>query len=108
MKRTKLYILSNGRIAAIDKKDGSISWEIKIKDIFKNASYTSFGSIYEEGSKLYVGISGHIFCLSTKDGALLWKNELKGWGYNHVSIAGADNEAQIAAIVASQAAAAAS
>ena len=104
MKHAKLFILSNGKIAAIDKKDGSISWEIEIKDVFKNASYTSFGSIYEEGGKLYVGISGHIFCLSAKDGTLLWKNELKGWGYNHVSIAGADNETQMAATIAAQSA----
>ena len=29
MKHAKLFILSNGKIAAINKKDGSISWEIK-------------------------------------------------------------------------------
>ena len=106
MKHNKLYILSYGRIAAIDKKDGSIFWEVKIKDIFKNASYGSIGSIYEENGKLYVGIAGHIFCLNAKDGSLLWKNELKGWGYQHVSIAGATDDSQIAAISAAKAASA--
>lgn len=104
MKHNKLYILSYGRIAAIDKKDGSITWEVKIKDISKNAGYGNTGSIYEENGKLYVGISGHIFCLNAKDGSLLWKNDLKGWGFQYVAIAGANNDGQIAAAQAAQAA----
>jgi outer membrane protein assembly factor BamB len=107
MKHDKLYIFSNGRVAAINKKDGIITWEIKIKDIFKKASYSGFGTILEESGKLYIGISGHLICLSAKDGALLWANELKGWGYQYVSIAGANNESQVAAMMAAQAAAAA-
>ncbi len=104
MKHNKLYILSYGRIAAIDKKDGSITWEVKVKDIVKGASYGNTGSIFEENGKLYVGISGHIFCLNTKDGSLLWMNELKGWGYQFVAIAGGNNDGQIGASNAAQAA----
>lgn len=106
-RKDKLYIFSNGKIAAIEKRDGNIFWEVKIKDIFKKSTYASFGTIYEEEGKLYVGFSGHIICLNAKDGSLLWKNELKGWGYQPISIAGANDDAQVAAIVAAQAAAAA-
>ena len=102
-RKDKLYIFSNGKVAAIEKRDGNIFWEVKIKDIFKNASYATFGTIYEENGKLFVGFSGHIVCLNAKDGSLLWKNELKGWGYQHVSIAGASDDSQIAAISAAQA-----
>jgi len=35
-----LYILSLGRVAAIDKKTGDIKWEVNLKDI---ASISSMG-----------------------------------------------------------------
>ncbi len=88
-KNEALYIFSNGRVAAINKKDGSIIWEIKVKQyISTSASYT-VAQISVEADKIYVGVSGIILCLSTKDGSLIWKNELKGWGYSFVSIANA-------------------
>ena len=35
-----LYILSNGRVAAIDKKDGQIKWEVKLKQyVGRSAGY---------------------------------------------------------------------
>jgi outer membrane protein assembly factor BamB len=100
-----LYILSKGRVAAINKKDGSILWEIKLKE-YANVSSTSmgYGQISVENNKLYIGISGLLFCLSAKDGSLIWFNELKGWGYNFISIAGAGNESAVAASAATQAA----
>lgn len=86
------YILSHGRVAAINKKDGSIVWEIKLKAYYKNGSGFGYGQISVEGTNLFVAVSGVLFCLSTKDGSLIWLNELKGWGYNFISIAGAGNE----------------
>lgn len=102
-KQNLLYILTNGRVAAIDKKDGAIVWEIKLKDYVKSAMMTSIGQIVNEGDKLYIGISGILICLAAKDGSLVWKNELKGWGYNFVSMANTSNDA--AAGAAAQAAA---
>jgi outer membrane protein assembly factor BamB len=88
MKQAKvLYILSNGRVAAINKKDGSIVWEIKLKTYLKSSMMVAFGQINVEGDKLYIGISGIMLCLNAKDGSLVWMNELKGWGYQFVSIA---------------------
>lgn len=100
-----LYILSKGRVAAVSKKDGSIIWDIKLKQYVGSGSAFSFGQILAEGDKIYVGSTGILVCLNAKDGSLLWKNELKGWGYGFVSMAGAGNEAGAAAAsAASQAA----
>lgn len=86
----RLYILSNGRVAALDKSMGEIIWEVRLKDYVKATSYT-YGQIVSEGDKLFVTISGIAVCLSAADGSLIWKNELKGWGYSFVSMAGAGN-----------------
>lgn len=104
-----LYILSNGKVAAINKKDGSIVWEIKLKTYVGKSLNYSIGQITVEDDKLYIGVTGILICLNTKDGSLVWLNELKGWGYGFVSIGNAGNEsngaqsmqnAQAAAIVA--------
>ena len=88
-----LFILSNGRLAAINKKNGDIIWEVKLKQYLNNKISLTIGQLTVEGNKIYVGCSGILLCLSTKDGSLIWKNELKGWGYNFVSLANASNEA---------------
>lgn len=92
-----LYILSTGRVAAINKKDGNIVWEVKLKEYVKSSMLGSIGQISAEGDKLYVGVAGILLCLNAKDGSLVWKNELKGWGYNFVSLANANNDAAGAA-----------
>ena len=88
-----LFILSNGRLAAINKKNGEIIWETKLKQYLNNKLSLSIGQLNVEGDKIYVGCTGILLCLSTKDGSLIWKNELKGWGYNFVSMANVGNEA---------------
>jgi outer membrane protein assembly factor BamB len=98
MKQNNLFILSNGRVAAINKKDGNIVWEIKLKQYVKNvATMGAIGQISLEGDKLYISISGILVCLYTKDGSLAWANELKGWGYSFVSMANVNNEANAGA-----------
>ena len=88
-----LFILSNGRLAAINKKNGEILWEVKLKQYLNNKISLTIGQLSVEGNKIFVGCSGILLCLNTKDGSLLWKNELKGWGYNFVSMANVGNEA---------------
>jgi outer membrane protein assembly factor BamB len=88
-----LFILSNGRLAAINKKNGEIIWETKLKQHLNNKLSFTIGQLNVEGDKLFVGCSGILLCLSTKDGSLIWKNELKGWGYNFVSMANVGTEA---------------
>jgi outer membrane protein assembly factor BamB len=107
MKQNNLFILSNGKVAAINKKDGSIIWEIKLKHYVKNAATMSaVGKISLEGDKLYIGVSGILVCLYAKDGSLAWANELKGWGYSFVSMANVNNDASAAAMQAATSAAA--
>ena len=101
-----LFVLSNGRVAAINKKDGTIVWEVKLKEYLTSNMTLTYGQITVEGDKLFIGSAGILLCLSTKDGSLIWKNELKGWGYSFVSMANVNNEA-VSAAAASAAAAAA-
>lgn len=96
-KSNHLYILSNGRVAAINKKDGEIIWEVKLKQYVNRAMSFYYGQISVEDNKLFIGTSGILLCLSTKDGSLIWKNELKGWGYQFVSMANVNTEAASAA-----------
>lgn len=102
MKKTNhLYILSNGRVAAINKKDGEIIWEVKLRQYVSRTMSFYFGQISVKDNKLFIGSSGILLCLSTKDGSLIWKNELKGWGYQFVSMANVNNEAASAAAISS-------
>jgi outer membrane protein assembly factor BamB len=107
MKPTNLlFILSNGRVAAINKKTGDIVWEVKLKQYVTNSMAGSVGQINVEDNNVYIGVAGILLCLSTKDGALMWKNELKGWGYYFVSMANVNNAAAGAATAQASAAAA--
>ncbi len=107
MKQNNLFIFSNGKVAAISKKDGTIIWEVKLKQYIKSTLSYSVGQISMEGDKLYIGVSGILLCLKAKDGSLVWINELKGWGYGFVSVANVNNDAGAAAIQAAAANAAA-
>jgi outer membrane protein assembly factor BamB len=100
-----LCILSNGRVAAINKKDGTIIWEVKLGQYAGSNMMKSIGQIAVEGNSVYVGCAGILLCLNIKDGSLIWKNELKGWGYNFISMANANSEAAAAAAVAAASAA---
>lgn len=104
MKKNILYIMSNGRVAAIDKKNGEIVWEVKLKEYIGSSVAYAVGQIYTEGDNLYIGVYGILLCLAAKDGSLKWKNELKGWGYHFVSMANVNNEANAASIQAAAAA----
>lgn len=105
-KNNNLYILSGGRVAAISKKDGSIIWEVKLRQYLSSSVTISVGQINFEDGKLYIGGSGVLLCLDAKDGSLLWQNTLKGWGYGFVSMANAGNEAAAAAAISAASAAA--
>lgn len=86
-KSNPLYILSNGRVAAIDRRNGEFIWQVKLSSYVKSSMIKAIGQLVHEGNQLFVGAGGILLCLSAKDGSLIWKNELKGWGYNFVSIA---------------------
>ena len=89
----KFYILSYGRVAAINKKEGSIIWEKKINEYISSGLAYSVGQLQVDADKLYIAISGILICLRAKDGSFVWKNELKGWGYQFISFANQPAEA---------------
>lgn len=91
-----LYIYSHGRAAAISKKDGAIVWEVNLKQ-YAGLNARAIGQITVEDDKLFIGTGGVLLCLAAGDGAFIWKNELKGWGYNFISIANAENSMASAA-----------
>ncbi|WP_346236275.1 PQQ-binding-like beta-propeller repeat protein [Niabella insulamsoli] len=104
----KLFIYSNGRVAALDKKSGDIVWEVKLKEYVKTTTSYAVGQLALEGSKLYVAVSGIVVCLNAENGSLVWKNELKGWGYAFVNMTGeglATSGAEAGAVQAANAAA---
>ena len=101
-----LYIYSNGRAAAISKKDGSMVWEVNLTK-YAGMHVKAIGQITVEDDKLFIGSGGILLCLAAKDGAFIWKNELKGWGYNFISIANAENNTASAASAGAAAQAAA-
>lgn len=96
-KKNHFYILTSGRVAAIDKANGEIVWEVKTKDYLKHKMTLTIGQISVEDDKIYIGSTGILLCLSTKDGSLIWKNELKGWGYGFVSMANVGIESAVQA-----------
>jgi len=99
MKKTEhLFILSNGRVGCINKKTGELIWEVKLSQYLSQKMSLTIGQISVENNKIFVGSTGVLLCLDSKDGSLIWKNELKGWGYNFVSMANVHNEAASAAI----------
>jgi outer membrane protein assembly factor BamB len=95
-----LYIFSNGRIAKINKSNGEIMWEVKLKDHGMN--HVTIGNLKVEEDKIYFGGYGKLICLNEKDGSLVWKNDLKGWGYGYVIFA--NNNTDEAMMAASNAA----
>lgn len=105
MKKEFLYIFSAGRVAKINGKSGEIVWETKLKDQGVKV-YNGYCDIRVSDDKIFIGISGYLVCLKESDGSLIWKNELKGWGYNFISIANdAANQSEKASMAAATAAA---
>ena len=47
-KKDYLFILSNGRVAAINKKDGAIIWEVKLKEYLSSKMTLTYGQIAVE------------------------------------------------------------
>ncbi len=101
-----LYIYSNGKAAAINKKDGSLVWEVNLK-AYAGMSARAIGQITVDDNKLFISTGGVLICLAAKDGAFIWKNGLKGWGYSFISMANAESNAASAAFASAAAAQAA-
>lgn len=78
----KIYIGSNGKLAAINPQNGEIIWQVKL-----TSSFNSDVSIIEKDNYLFVGCYGKIYGVNKQNGEILWTNELSGWGYGNIGIA---------------------
>jgi outer membrane protein assembly factor BamB len=82
-----LVIGSNGYVAALNPPTGEEMWRTQLKQGLFSSTSGSDVSVIVVGSIIFAGSCGHLFCLAIEDGAVLWANDLKGFGYNDVSLA---------------------
>lgn len=80
-----LYIYSSGRVAKINKQNGEVIWQTKLKDV--GISGATVANMQVDGEKIFIGSSGVLVCINESDGEVVWSNSLKGWGYGYVIFA---------------------
>lgn len=90
-----LYIACNGIVAAVDPATGKEKWrtELPTGSLLTGNRKTDV-CILEHEDRVYAGAKGHLFCLDAETGRIRWKNELKGMGYNEVTLAMAGKSVQ--------------
>lgn len=82
-----LIIGSNGHVAAIHPTEGRELWRTKLQHGVFTATGGQDVSVLVQDEFVFAGSNGMLFCLSHATGQILWSNELKGMGYNDVSLA---------------------
>ncbi|MGV3774697.1 MAG: PQQ-binding-like beta-propeller repeat protein [Verrucomicrobiales bacterium] len=87
MAQQNLFIGSNGYVCAIHFQTGVELWRTKLqRGLLKATNYQDVSVIVRDGV-IYAGSQGHLFALSADTGHILWHNELKGLGFNDISLA---------------------
>ena len=87
-----LYLGTNGRVAAIDPKNGRIAWETKLPEIPTGYRVVT---VMEHDGRVFAGCRGYLFALDAATGKILWTNRLKGFGYHPFSLAVAGRSVQV-------------
>lgn len=87
-----LYIYSAGKAAKINKQNGDIIWQVKLREL----GSATVANVKIEGDKLYIGAKGKLICINEKDGEIIWANSLTGWGYNYIIFANHDQTTTLA------------
>ena len=82
----KLIIGSNGKVAAINSQSGKIIWETNLAKGFFSSTHQQDVSVIEHEGNVFAGCQGHVFCIDSSSGKIKWHNELKGFGYNDVTL----------------------
>ncbi|HWB28411.1 MAG TPA: PQQ-binding-like beta-propeller repeat protein [Chitinophagaceae bacterium] len=77
----------NGYVSAIRVSDGEEIWRTKLWASVFGGSRGLDVSVIINGPAIIAGCSGRVFALNAIDGKILWENDLKGIGYNEVSLA---------------------
>ena len=55
------------------------------KGVFSSTQLQDVSVIEHEGN-VFAGCQGHVFCIDSSSGKIKWHNELKGFGYNDVTL----------------------
>lgn len=88
-----LYIGCNGMVSAIDPKTGAEIWRTAVaKGLLGPASQDV--CVLEDGGRIFAGCHGRLVALDAGTGEILWENDLKGMGYNDVTLAMAGKSVQ--------------
>jgi outer membrane protein assembly factor BamB len=82
-----LFIGSNGHVCAIDTGTGVEIWRTRLQKGLLQATASEDVSVIVREEIIYAGCQGHLFAISGKSGEILWHNDLKGLGYNDISLA---------------------
>lgn len=97
-----VFAAFNGRVFAIDRRDGAILWRWKVP------KGGSFVTVLPDGDQLLVCADGYLWALRAEDGTMLWSQPFKGEGTGIPMLAsprtgGAAGEAQAMLIATAEA-----
>ncbi len=82
-----LIIGSNGYVAAIDPVNGLELWRTGLPLGMMGGTSPCDVTVLVSAGRILAGARGNLFGLNMEDGKILWQNDLKGLGYNDVSMA---------------------
>lgn len=89
-----LFIGCNGFVAAISPDDGREIWRTSLGRGFLSTTNCQDVCVLEDGDRVLAGSHGYLYALDAETGEILWENELKGMGYNDVTLAMAGKSVQ--------------
>jgi hypothetical protein len=69
-----IYAAFNGRVFALDRRDGSILWR------WTTPNGGNFVTLLPDGDQLLVCSNGYLWALRAEDGLCLWSQPFKGEG----------------------------
>ncbi len=84
-----LYLGCNGIVCALDPASGREIWRTQLTTgigLFGGAARWEDVNVIEDGGIVIAGANGYVFGLDARNGQMLWQNELKGMGYNDVTM----------------------
>ena len=85
-----LYLGCNGTVSALDPASGQEVWRTKLETdgvgIFGGAARYQDVNVIEDDGIVVAGVNGYGVGLDAQSGTVLWQNELKGMGFNDVTM----------------------
>lgn len=76
MSAAKLFVGSNGRVAALNADSGEVLWKVELKPGFFKSGY-DFVALLETPTRLYAHTYSTVYCLDLESGTIIWENPIK-------------------------------